>query len=302
MQDVLAAWHVFQSFDEDHSGLLDSEEYHTAVAELWRTQHNKLPLPDSVLPTPRSARAGIRNKMDSVDEEIELLEPEENDAIDFEEFLTWYAACIHHGSLHSQVQVCIDLADELNVHHDYVVHVKECFDAGDPEGCGFLDETHFPDAMRKLLRVPMHCEIPPIRTLNLWKQLEVLDASQQGKVTFKTFLMWWLRYFDEDETERDLPFAAFYGLVRRFRHYQRRQPVGWRESCDHVVEPAAEDWSAEHNFHLAFTGPGSLSRSSTPRGSEIQPMIKSMCLVASGEFSHSFDSPVRTSGEFAGFF
>merc|ERR1711862_274311 len=160
--------------------------------------------------------------------------------IDFKEFLHWYSSNGFNEELllTKDERNVREIAKAWGVSADYADRIKKEFDLCDKDQSGDVTMDEFTEILHKCLKVPSSCGIPPSRIKYFWSQI---DTDGSGKITFAEFFAWWLKYFDPEQKNAEMPFEAFYKQVRR---------IG---AC-HLDPPAYQPCQALHMSELTDTG------------------------------------------------
>merc|ERR1719282_454206 len=117
------------------------------------------------------------------------------------EFLKWYSSNgFSEDLLLTEKQRWLrQLAKKHNISADYVDRIKRCFDTYDVDHSGSVDIQEFKQILYKALKIPSNFELPPSRVHYFWSEM---DSDGSGKVAFEEFLLFWLKYFNEEDTPK----------------------------------------------------------------------------------------------------
>merc|ERR1711972_731485 len=94
-----------------------------------------------------------------------------------------------------------------------VDYLKRYFDTADLDGSGKLCKEEFEQTLYRILKVAEGHKLPASRIQYFWSEI---DDDQNGKVAFEEFLLWWLKYFENDkqETKHTNCISEFYQSFR----------------------------------------------------------------------------------------
>jgi hypothetical protein len=129
-------------------------------------------------------------------------------ALDTEKFFAWYVANMFTGvstmlATTGQLQsdsLIFKLARHHNITPVEVDKVKQWFDKYDTDHSGEIDYEEFADMMRSILKVKDKEDLSSDRLLRFWKEI---DTDGSNGVDFGEFLVWYLKYFHNDEQNGD---------------------------------------------------------------------------------------------------
>mmetsp|Transcript_134154 Transcript_134154/g.267716 ORF Transcript_134154/g.267716 Transcript_134154/m.267716 type:complete len:445 (-) Transcript_134154:486-1820(-) len=205
IDDVMLVKSVFENYDVDRSGAIDSPEFHKAVEELVHLQGSDQEMDDHKL------RIMTENHWNSV--------AGDRGTLSFEEFARWYRSYGFSEDLllTSEERWLRRLAKKQGVSPECVTQIKVIFDTYDKDRSGTVDMEEFKQILYMVMKVPQHIGLPMSSVQYFWSQINV-DSS--GTVTFEEFLCWWMKYFDDSSAQglKHMPFEDFYKHIRRIGH------------------------------------------------------------------------------------
>jgi len=205
IDDVMLVKSVFENYDVDRSGAIDSPEFHKAVEELVHLQGSDQEMDDHKL------RIMTENHWNSV--------AGDRGTLSFEEFARWYRSYGFSEDLllTSEERWLRRLAKKQGVSPECVTQIKVIFDTYDKDRSGTVDMEEFKQILYMAMKVPRHVGLPMTRVQYFWSQINV-DSS--GTVTFEAFLSWWMKNFDDSSTQgmKHMPFEDYYRHIRRIGH------------------------------------------------------------------------------------
>lgn len=201
VKDVLAVKGVFDSFDVDKTGYLDIREFDAVVQKLRELQ----------MQAPKM-HEGHWMSVGKVASNADA-DNDKSGRISFEEFCRWYSSNGFKESLllSEEEQNIRSIAKRFNVSLSCVDRIKQHFDAADKDHSGTICRQEFAPVLCRILKITQDT-LPSSRIQHFWTEV---DRNGDGVVTFDEFLIWWLRYFQNDHTQAADAMAEFYQSFRR---------------------------------------------------------------------------------------
>lgn len=175
METVKQAAEEFMVLDLDKNGRLEQHEFEQAVRKRCDLDPAK-PIPPHLL-TQNWNDANLDNDGD----------------LTFEEFLQWSVknAFLEEMLVDPKDRELRALARNQNFN---ILQVEECravFDRFDFDKSGFIEEEEFRQVLAVLWNLPEK-ELPGKRMRRFWSEV---DTDRLGKVSFKSFAMWWFKVY-----------------------------------------------------------------------------------------------------------
>jgi len=219
--DIMLIKSVFQIYDVNKNGIIESNEFHKAVEELQQRQGCEVDMDKHGLRkmTENHWHAAVGNR----------------GGLSFKDFVKWY--CSYGFSedllLTSEERWLRRLAKEHGVSPEYVSEIKVMFDTYDKDKSGDVDMEEFERVLYMAMKVPQHVGLPMTRVQYFWSQVKV---NRSGLVTFEEFLCWWKKYVDDSSARgmKHMPYENFYKQLHRIGHrsldplaYPKGMLSGW---------------------------------------------------------------------------
>jgi len=198
--DVVSIYRVFETYDTDKTGRIDVREFEKVVYEILQ-QH----LPDEAAAKERAKSASEWYWWGG--------ETDQTGTISFVELLKWYRSSGFKEDmlLSDHERRMRQLAKKFSITPSYLDRIRQSFDKHDSDRSGQIDIDEFEQILHKALKIPDAVPLPSARVQYFWSEI---DSDGSGKVRFEEFLQWWLKYFNENTTER-AQIHDFYRGIRR---------------------------------------------------------------------------------------
>lgn len=193
MEEVHVAEAEFFAMDVDGDGLISTGELSVALGSLLVRSHENV------------SKEQVKQ---FVEKSIEEIDTDNNQEIDFEEFIRWFATCRFSKELSvtAEERALMSLADAHDISYHDLEQVKRIFLIQDADASGMINQPEFENLLYKVLKVPPGVELPASRLRMYWQDI---DIDKDGQVTFEEFVAWWVT-----NAKAIHPYEDFY---RRFR-------------------------------------------------------------------------------------
>merc|ERR1712129_113405 len=203
--DIMLMKTIFETYDVNKNGVIESEEFHKAVEDLVQLQGCEVDVTKEDLRTMTEnhwhATVGSRG------------------SLCFKEFVRWYLlyGFSEYLLLTREERLLRRLAKEHGVSSEFVSQIKIMFDSYDKDRSGEVEIDEFKQILYTAMKVPKHVALPMSRVRYFLSQIKM---NGSGAVTFEEFLCWWIKYSDNSSTQgmKHTPFEDHYRCIRRIGH------------------------------------------------------------------------------------